>query len=213
VKLSYGAIVQDARGRFGGTVHSAWRATRLVRRFRKPANPKTTDQLKVRRIFLNSTRAWTVQNTETRNAWQSFALGKNFLGRNAMVAKQVPALNDQADLALFVPTPGDASTLPPVTVVATPGVGALVVVVTPPTVPTGWAITKVVAYCVKDADWSDAAVPDVNQTEAEAAVDPWECTLDTLDTVLYQSFGFVVWLAPDGTTRYSAALTHAGTPT
>lgn len=213
MKLSYGAIVQDARGRFGGTVHSAWRATRLVRRFRKPANPKTTDQLKVRRIFSNGTRAWTVQNTETRNAWQSFAVGKNFLGRNSFIGKNVPALNDQTDLVNFVPTPGDASTLPPLTVVATPGSGELVVVVTPPTAPTGWTITKVVAYCVKDDDWSAVGVPDVKQTEAEAAADPWECDLTGLETELYQTFGFVVWLAPDATTRYSASLTHAGTPT
>lgn len=213
MKLSYGAVVQDARGRFGGTVHSAWRATRLLRRFRKPANPKTTDQLKVRRIFINLTRAWTRMNTETRAAWESFALGKNFLGRNSYVAKQVPALNDQSDLALYVGTPGDASTLVPLSIALVPGVGEIVATVTPPTVPTGWAIAKVVAYCLKDADWSAAAVPDVKQTEAEAASTPWECTLSGLDTVLYQVCGFVVWTAPDASTRYSASLIDSSTPT
>lgn len=206
-------LVSRVRGRFGGQVFSAWREVALVRRFRKPSNPKTADQLKVRRIFSNLTRAWTRQNTETRASWVSFALGKNFLGRNSFVAKNVPALNDQTDLLLFVGTPGDASTLPPVSIALTPGSGQIVAVVTPPTAPTGWTITKVVAYCVKDADWSAAAIPDVEQTEAEAASSPWECTLTGLATVLYVVVGFVVWVEPGGETRYSAAVLDSDTPT
>lgn len=208
----YGAIVADARGRFGGTVHSAWRGTRLVRVFRAPANPKTTDQLEVRRIFINLTRAWTVQGTETRAAWVSFALGKNFMGRNAMVAKQVPALNDQTDLNEMVGTPGDASTLPPVSIVVTPGAGQLAVTITEPTLPTGWTIAKCVAFAIKDSDWSTAGV-DVSQTEGEDETTPFEVTLTDLSTVLYQVRAFIVWTAPDGSTRYSAALGDTGTPT
>ena len=213
MKLSYGAIVQDARGRFGGTVHSAWRATRLVRRFRAPANPKTAAQLEVRRIFINATRAWTVQGSRTRAAWESFSVGKNFLGRNVYIARQVPALKDQVDLAELIGTPGDASTLPPVSLVVVPGVGQLVCTVVTPTPPTGWTVTGVVCYCIKDSDWSTAGV-DVTQTEGEDLETPYEITLDgALATVLYQVAAFIIWEDPKGDARYSASLIDSDTPT
>lgn len=51
MKITYGAIVQSAGGRFGGTVHSNWKGVQLVRRFAKPSNPNSTDQVNVRTVF------------------------------------------------------------------------------------------------------------------------------------------------------------------
>ncbi len=167
MKITLAPIVSDVRGRFGGLVFSAWRGVRLARRFRAPSNPKTSDQMKVRRIFQNLTRLWTVMNTVTRASWVAWAAGKDFTGRNALVGKNVAPLNDETDCDLYVGTPGDASTIPPVSTVITPGDTELSVAVTEPTEPTGWTIANCTSYCFLDNDFS-AAPCDVGQVEASA---------------------------------------------
>lgn len=212
MKVVYAPIVSDARGRFGGLVMSAWRGVRLARRFRSPSNPQTTDQMKVRRLFQNLTRAWTVQNTETRAAWVAFASGKDFTGRNSLIAKNVPAMNDQTDADDFFGTPGDASTIPPLSTAIVPSDGALEVTITPPTVPSGWTVAACTAYCFLDADWS-AASEDVAQVEAVDVTTPFVCDLTGLTNGSeYQVRSFIRWTAPDATTRYSACIAEQATP-
>lgn len=210
--VQYAPLVSEARGRFAGLVASAWRGVSVIRRYRKPANPKTADQMKVRRIFQNATRAFVLQNTETRNAWVAFAEGKDFTGRNSYIAKQVPALNDQTTLEFFVGTPGDASTLTPYTPVPTPGDGQLVVAVSTRPPPTGWTLTKVVCYCLQSTDWSGAPKI-VDQVEGEDETSPYEITLTGLvNDQLYRVLAFCVWVEPGGETRYSLSSSADGTP-
>jgi len=212
MKITYAPIISDASGRFGGMVFSKWRGVRLVRRFRKPANPQSTDQVYVRNIFRNCNIAWIRQSPNVRAAWVASAVGKDFTGRNHYISKQVPVLNDQTDMDLFIGTPGDASTTAPSSVVSGGGDALLVVTVTPPAVPAGWAITKVHAYAIADNDWSAGTFVN-GQTEAEAAAGPWECTITPLSNgTLYQIRGYIEWLAPDGSTRWSISLTDTDTP-
>lgn len=212
MKVVYGPLVTDARGRMGGVVASAWRATHTFRRFRAPSNPRTVDQLKVRRIFYNLSRLWTITLTNTRASWTSFASGKNFQPRNSFIGRNVPALNDDVNLADFIGTPGDASTIPPFSMTVTPGVETLVVAITVPVSPTGWTITKCVAMAVADVNYSTAN-PLIWTTEGEDLTTPYSITLSAWTNQLYQVRGFIVWLAPDGSTRYSASLSGSGTPT
>ncbi|MGB8273918.1 MAG: hypothetical protein WCF16_01460, partial [Alphaproteobacteria bacterium] len=158
MKVTYAPLVSDARGRFGGLVMSAWRSARVCRRFRAPANPKTTLQLAVRRIFINSTRYFVRMKPITKAAWLSFAVGKNFQARNHLIALQVPALKTSANLVPLVGTPGDASTLMPTSISVVPGAGQLVITVGAPSAPTGWTLTSIVAFAVKDTDWRTAGV-------------------------------------------------------
>ncbi len=212
MKVWYAPLVSDVRGRFGGLVMSAWRGTRVVRVFRSPSNPKTSDQMKVRRIFQNATRFWGVMNSETRAAWVAFAAGKDFTGRNSMIAKQVPALNDQTDCHLMVGTPGDASTLPPTSATVVPTDGMLTVTIVPPTPPTGWTVTKCTAFCFLDDDWS-AGAADVGQTETIDVETPFECALEGLtNNSEYQVRSFITWTAPNASVRYSACDVDQGTP-
>lgn len=212
MRVLYGPLITDARGRFGGIVASAWKGTRLVRRYREPANPDTALQKEVRRIFANLTRAYVAQQTDTRAAWEAYADGKTMIGRNVMVKKQVPILNGETDCNLMVGTPGDASTIG-CTHSSAPGAGAITVTITEPSpLPTGWTITRAVAYCFKDSDWSTLGV-DIKQTEGNDASSPYEVVLTGLDTVAYQVRAFLVWLAPDGTTRFSISSADQATPT
>ncbi|MBA7535227.1 hypothetical protein ES705_27480 [subsurface metagenome] len=212
MKITFAPIVSDARGRFGGLVLTAWRGVRVARRFRAPSNPKSTDQMLVRRIFQNATRAYALQNTVTRAAWVAFEAGKDFTARNAFIAKQVPALNDETDCDLMVGTPGDASTLVPTSATCTPGDTEISVAVVPPTPPTGWTVAACTSYCFLDSDWSSAP-QDVTQVEATDEETPFTCLLQNLtNDVSYQVRSFITWLAPDASTRYSSAQIGQSTP-
>jgi hypothetical protein len=207
MKITYGAVVQDASGRFGGTVHSSWKGVSLVRRFRAPANPNTVDQQEVRDIFSNLGRVWVGQTAQVRLAWETFAVGKQFIGRNIWIARNVQPLQAQVNMNNLVMTPGDASTLPPIGMTLTPGVGTVTVAITAPTPPTGWTIQAAVAARLRDDDptiiqpYSDWA-----WQEGEDAAAPYSIVITPGNTEIGQFAGFLRWTAPDGSTRYSSAL-------
>ncbi len=210
--VTYAPLVADVRGRFGGLVMTAWRGVRVCRRFRAPSNPKSTDQMLVRRIFQNATRAYALQNTVTRAAWVAFEAGKDFTARNAFIGKQVPVLNDQTDCDLMIGTPGDASTLVPTSATCTPGDTEISVAVIPPTPPTGWAVAACTSYCFLDSDWSSGA-QNVVQVEHSDVETPYTCLLEGLtNDVVYQVRSFITWTAPDGSTRYSSSEIDQSTP-
>jgi len=214
MKVTYAPLVSSASGRFGGLVASTWKGVALIRRFAPPANPNTLAQQEVRGLFKTLTKAYVTQTTKLRAAWESFASGKQFIGRNHWIALNIPLLKNDVALTDLAGTPGDASTLGPVGITVTPGVGTLTVAIAEPTLPTGWTISNAVAVCVKDNDWSTViSYDDLKWTETEDASSPYECVLASLDTVLYQVRAFLEWLAPDGTTRYSVSLASTGTPT
>jgi len=213
VIVKYAPIVSDASGRFGGLVFSKWRATRVVRSFRAPSNPNSTDQAEVRAIFSNCGAAWLQQGTYTRLAWEAYAIGKNFLGRNAFIARQVPALQGIVNLDDYVGTPGDASTLAPVSMVVTPGATNLACAVTTPAVPSGWAIARVVAYALRDVNFAIAPAT-IEQKEATDATAPYAPDITGLTSQEdYNVRAFIVWTAPDSTTRYSASIAAQATTT
>jgi len=212
MKLSYGAVVQDARGRFGGTVHSAWRATRVLRRFRAPGNPNTANQQEVRRIFINCTRSFLYFGTYVRAAWQAFAKGKNFTDRNHYVAVQVPLLKNQTNLNNYEGTPGDPYAPAPTITSVTPGSGQLTVNCGAPTAPAGYTLQGIAAEAIRDNDWSVAGVA-VGHYEGWDPTSPYSIVITGLAAVLHQVRAFCVWTATGGQTRYSLSAKSTGTPT
>lgn len=211
--VKYAPIVSDASGRFGGLVFSKWRATKVIRAFRAPSNPDSTDQQEVRAIFSNCGSAWLQQGAYTRAAWDAYAVGKNFLGRNAYIARQVPALQGQTTLDDLVGTPGDASTLSPVSMVITPGTTNLSCAVTVPSAPSGWAIARVVAYALRDANFAISPAT-IEQKEASDASAPYAPDITGLTSQEdYNVRAFIIWTAPDGTSRYSASIADQATTT
>jgi hypothetical protein len=214
MKVTLGPLVSRISGRYGGTVASNWKGIDLIRRFKAPANPNTTDQQEVRRLFINIT-AWFVRlTTYTRAAWNTQAAGRPYIGRNRAIALNIPVLQGTTTLAALVPVPGDASTVPPAALVITPGDAQLTATITAPAIPTGWSITRAIAACVESVDWTTTVDPNalvIRESTDESS--PYAPVITGLSNgLVYRLWAFLEWLAPDGSTRYSAALSGNGTP-
>jgi len=208
MKVTYGAIVQSASGRFGGTVHSNWKGVQVVRRFAKPSNPDTVAQQDVRRAFLNLTRSFLLQTAELRAAWDSFVVGKPLINRNAWLGKNVADMATATSISDLNATPGDSSTLGPAAFTATGGAGQITTVFTAPPIPTGWALTAVVAVAARDYAFNAGVLAGefLKWSEATDTTAPYTgATITGLVADTYGIFGFLKWLAPDGTTRYSVS--------
>jgi len=195
-------------------VATTWKGIGLFRRFAKPSNPNTAAQQEVRVLFQSLTKAYVTMTTELRAAWETFASGKSFIGRNHYIGVNVPLMKGEVDAAALAGTPGDASTLGPVSMVITPGDTELSCAIVAPTAPTGWTLTGIAAACVKDNDWSTTMTYDkLKWVEAIDLETPYVCLLSGLTNgVLYQVRAFCKWLAPDGTVRYSISLADSDTP-
>jgi hypothetical protein len=211
MKVTYGAIVQRASGRFGGTVHSNWKGIDVVRRFAKPSNPNTNAQKWVRSTFKNLTVSYVLQTSQLRNAWLSFALGKPFIARNSWIGKNVPLLSTSGSLLPMLVTPGDASTLPLVSMSAVGGVGTITPTIVAPSPAAGWSITSVVTVACKDYDPSMGPVDPstIAWYEIEDASAPYNAPITALPAGSYFVASFIKWQAPDLSDRYSAAINDA----
>lgn len=213
MKITYGAIVQSAGGRFGGTVHSNWKGVQLVRRFAKPSNPNSTDQVNVRTVFRNLTRIYTLMPPYTKASWQSWVVGKQMIARNKVIGTNVPLLKSATDLAAFLPTPGDSSTLPPSDYTPSGGAGQITSTVAAPTPPAGWTIARAVLCCINASGDPTGDIFDADAAqmyEGSDTTDPYAPSITGLAAGTYYTWAFLVWTAPDNSTRYSAPIT-AGT--
>lgn len=209
MKVTYGAIVQRASGRFGGTVHSNWKGIDVVRRFAKPSNPNSADQQLVRKLFQNLTTLYGQLPTNTKAAWTTWATGKPFIARNGIIQKNpgdtgLGALDTQ-DMTIV---PGDSSTLPPTAIATVPAAGQITATLTLPTAPSGWTISGGVAAAVKQGDLMTVITAvDLRVFEGVDAAAPCDTPIVTgLPSGTYDCFGFIKWTAPDGSTRYSSAV-------
>ncbi len=215
MKVTYAPVVDRASGKFGGLVASSWKGIDLMRRFASPSQPDTAAQVEIRRIFQNLTRNYTQGPTYFKEAWDSFAIGKAFIGRNVIIRRNVPVLQGQADLTNYVFTPGDASTVPPPTATFTPGVTLITVVPSAPTLPVGWTIERAVAVAIPSFDYGTLQSYVVTRpTEAFDVTSPYSIAITGLSTgSLYRCGTWLIWVAPDGSRRHSASFTGSATPT
>ncbi len=213
MKVTYGPIVSSASGRFGGVVASNWKGIDLFRRFRAPSNPNTTLQQEVRVAFTNLNKMFVTMLTETKAAWNSFATGRAYTGRNQWLGRNVPLIMGDLNIDQSEGTPGDASTIPPVSMILTPAALQITVDITEPAIPTGWALTAAEACCIEDFDPTVIqSLSSLVWTEGEDVATPFSVALTGLVAASdYQVFGFLKWLAPDGTVRYSASLAGQAT--
>lgn len=216
MKVTYGAIVQRASGRFGGTVHSNWKGVDVVRRFAKPSNPNTANQQYVRQAFRGLTRMYSVLSTNVLASWTGYAVGKQLIARNKFIGVNVPLIAAATTIADLQPTPGDAGTIPPVSFSANGGVGQITTTITAPTAPSGWTLAGATACCV-GVDWNpQAATPPTYEElrfyENEDLTAPYTPTISGLAAGNYFSWAFLKWVDPSGVTRYSAPVS-GGTQT
>lgn len=119
-KVSGPLFSLDARGQVGkAVVYSFWKGVNYVRQHVVPANPKSTDQVKVRGIITDASVAWKLGSTvgstaidaAYKLAYTTAAAGQAYSGFNLFI-KDCVALNGGKtyDGSLAIPTtPGDVT--------------------------------------------------------------------------------------------------------
>lgn len=212
-KLTGPLLSFGARGSIGKTlVASKWRGVPYARQHVVPANPQTTAQQAVRTLFAYLREMWKLAPSEIALTWDSFAQGRPFTGMNKFIGENVRVLNGQIDMDNFIGSPGSKGGPAPVSVAAVTGAatGEIDVTVTVPVIPTGWAITRVVAVAFPDADPTGIFLgPFVQATDAAA---PYQPALTGLGSaVLCQVSAWIVWEKPDGSAAYSVSITDQAT--
>jgi hypothetical protein len=212
MKVTYGAIVQRASGRFGGTVHSNWKGVDVVRRFAQPSNPETTSQNNVRHAFANLTRSFQLLPIQLSDPWTNYARGKKFLARNAWLGLNVPLVSGGSSAVNMMPYPGDSGAVPPTEVTAVGGSGTITGTVTIPTAPTGWTIASAILIAVGEGDFrTPLPYADCKLYGATDSSSPFNTPVITgLPAGTYYVWGMAGYTKPDGTDAYSAAIADTG---
>lgn len=155
-KLTGPLLSFGARGQIGKALVTAkWRGIEYARQYVIPANPRTTKQQDNRTRFALLREMWKLSPALVRLPWDTFALGRPFLGLNKFVGENNRLLVGQSDMANMLTSPGARGGLPPVAFSAATGTTPGTVdctIVAPPQLPDRWTITQWVAAAVHDQD-------------------------------------------------------------
>lgn len=199
--LSFGADGQIGQAQ----VYSSWRGRSYARRYTVPANPRTAGQLSTRNTFRWSARLWTQLGSDIRAPWTTQATGRPVLGVNLFTAAIIKNLRGKADLTDIVMSNGARGGFPATGISASPAMDGFDVTVTPPGVPSGWNVERIIVVAVEDQDPAANFSGIVGQGAASTA--PWTVELRGLDaSTLYSISGFVEYTKPDGKLAYGPAL-------
>lgn len=148
-----------ASGQVGkAIVFGSWRGVDYVRQHVTPANPQTTSQTTTRTTFATLREMWKVNPGIGREPWEAFASGRPFLGLNKYIGENMLVVRGDANFNDFIGSPGARGGLAPASVAITTGgsTGAINILVTNPTLPSGW--TFVAAQAVAFPNQDPAAV-------------------------------------------------------
>lgn len=199
--LSFGAS-----GKLADTlVYANWRGRDYVRRYVKPANPKSTEQMKTRNTFSGLEKRWKQGGSIMRQPWDAFAAGLPLVGRNAYIGKNISVIRDDAGMDEYIGSPGAKGGLPPLTLALTTVAGnGIEAVVTVPADYGTWTITAVQATFLKDQA-ADAVVTDI-VVEGEDVATPFSVDVVGLDTVAYWVQAWTKWTSTDGRTSYGPSI-------
>ncbi len=199
--LSFGAA-----GSLGGVMTFAqWRGQPYARTLVIPANPQTTAQTLTRDIFANMNTRWKTGGPLLRAPWNRFAVGQRPVGRNTYMGKNLKAMRGEADMDLYIGSPGAKGGLPASTLilasVASLGIEATI---TAPTPPTGWSLTSGIATCFIDQT-PEAVVADVVQEGEQVAI-PGDVDFTGLTATTYQVQAWLKWEKTDLSVAYGASI-------
>lgn len=207
--LSFGADGQIGKA----MVTANWRGIAYARQYVVPANPRTTAQQNNRTRFALFREMWKLAPQEVRNTFDTFALGRKFLGFNSFVGENNRLTNGEVDLQAMLMSPGARGGLPPAGVIATTGAstGEVDVAVTPPNqLPDGWIVTACHAAAVVDQNPIGIfAGPFVAGSDTS---DPYEITLAGFAaSAACVAFGWVEYEKANGDTAYSVSISDTAT--
>lgn len=195
--LSFGAGGQIGQAQ----VYGKWRGRAYARRYTIPANPRTSAQRQTRDVFRWSAKLWTQLGSEARGPWDTQATGRPILGVNLFTASNVRQLRTKSDLSDLIMSNGARGGFVASDFSVTPTSDGFEVTITPPPVPSGWEVSRVIAVAVEDQDPSENFTGLVAQgSETDS---PYTVTLTGLESeTSYAVSGFVEYTKPDGKLAY-----------
>lgn len=201
-----------ASGQVGSTiVASKWKGQPYLRQYVIPSNPQTAAQTATRSVFGWANEVWKRAGPEFQAPWDLFAQGQVLTGRNAFMGSMVTNLRGEVDLANMVFSPGAKGGLSAAGIALTPGANQCQVVVTAPSLPTGWTITQMVAVAILDQDPSSGTA--YTTTEDVDASSPYDLTLTGLASGATYVGAFFEFLKADGSTAYGPSISDVATVT
>lgn len=201
----------SARGKLANAlVFATWNGRDYVRSWVSPANPNTASQQTVRTSFSFLNRLWPYIPAGARGAWELYALNSAFTSRNGWLKQNQPVIRGDTDLADLIISPAAGGGIVDGGVAFTPASAAIDIVITAPTLPTGWSIVAAHALAVQDVDPYGAVTPDIGY--ATDAATPFEPDISGLiastDYVVGAWFEF---LKANGDSAYGIATTSQET--
>lgn len=149
MKMKFGAIVVDGRGKIGGHVASKNRGGAYLRTKVTPSNPNTSLQAAVRNRLTSLAQAWRGLNAVKRESWNKAV--SNFAGTNIFADKVNPSginlftklnanlLEVGSSMISEAPLPSEVEPVLTVSATAAAGTPAFSVVFTPTPVPANTA--------------------------------------------------------------------------
>lgn len=201
-----------ASGQIAGThVYSSWRGIPYVRRHVIPANPQTAEQTKTRNSFAWLSAVWKQAPALVTAPWDLYAVGQQFVGRNAFIGQNTKLLRAASDITTMVMSPGAKGGLSPTAATASGGVGTVTGAFTNPAAPAGWTLTSAVLAVASSQDPQSGTMYATKAAEDSAAKDA--PVVNGLAAGDYQAFMWLKWAKPDGSVAYSPSITETVTVT
>lgn len=206
--LSFGASGAIAKTQ----VYASWKGRPYARRYVIPANPNTVDQQETRNTFSWLNSVWKFMPSTAVAAWQLYGDNNRFTDRNGWIKKNLSALREAADLANLIFSPSAGGGLAASAIAVTPGNDQLQVLLTAPTLPTGWTIVQAVFAIIRQQDPQSGLL--YNVTAMVDAAAPYDVTFAGLASAqTYVVGGWFEFLKADGKSAYGQALMTTGLTT
>ena len=212
-KVSAPLLSFSASGSIAKTqVYSSWKGRPYARRYVIPANPNTAEQQETRSTFAWLNAVWGYMPAAAVAAWQLYGDNNRFTDRNGWIKQNLPVLRGDANNNDMIFSPAAGGGIPAAAIAVTPGNDQLQVVLTAPSLPTGWTITKAVFAVMRQQDPQSGTLYQVTAMEdATAAYDVTFTGLASAQT--YVVGGWFVYAKDDLSPAYGRALMTTGLTT
>lgn len=196
----------DARGQIGNAiVYSSWKGRQYARRYVIPANPNSSAQQDTRNTFKWLNNVWRAMPANILGGWQAYATSSRFTDRNGFIKQNLAALLGDADLTNFIFSPSAGGGMVGASLVATPGNDQVQLVITAPTLPTGWSIVQAEFAVIRQQDPQSGELYTV--TSAVDATSAYDVTITGLASAqTYVCGAWFKYLKPSGEFAYGQAL-------
>jgi len=206
--LSFGGSGQIAKTQ----VYATWKGRPYARRYTIPSNPNTADQQETRGTFAWLNNVWKFMPSTAVEAWQAYGRNSRFTDRNGFIKINLSDLIGEADLTNFIFSPSASGGLAASAITVTPGNDQLGILLTAPTLPTGWSIVNATMAVIRQQDPQTGVLYTV--TAAVDAAAPYDQTIAGLASAqTYIVGGWFKFLKPDGSNAYGQALMTTGLTT